>query len=209
MPCYDERQWTLYQGNLMHRICVYCGARHGNRPEYGELARQVGRALAERGLGLVYGGGNVGLMGELANAMLAVGGEVIGVIPRVLMGKEMVHEGLSELHRVGTMHERKALMEELADGFVALPGGVGTLDELFEILSWAQLGLHDKPVGLLDCQDYYQSLLRFLRHTVVSGLVSQTRLDGLWVERDPNTLLDRFAAHLPAATQQWITRENI
>ena len=148
-------------------------------------------------------------MGDLANAALAAGGEVVGVIPRVLMRKEMVHEGVTEMHRVRTMHERKALMEELASGFIALPGGVGTLDELFEILSWAQLGLHDKPVGLLDCQDYYRPLLDFLRHTVSQGFVSQIRLDALWVEQDPNKLLDRFAAHRPAGTRQWITRENI
>lgn len=193
----------------MHRICVYCGAHHGDHPEYSELARRVGRAFVERELGLVYGGGNVGLMGDIANAMLAAGGEVIGVIPRVLMRKEMVHEGLTELHQVATMHERKALMEELSHGFIALPGGFGTLDEVFEILSWAQLGLHNKPVGLLDCQSYYQALLTFLQHTVSQGFVSQARLDGLWVERDPNTLLDRFAAHLPSPTRQWITRENV
>ena len=193
----------------MQRICVYCGSSHGARPIYTELARQLGCMLAERGLGLVYGGGSVGLMGEAANAALAAGGEVIGVIPAVLSRKELLHEGCTQLHRVDSMHERKALMEQLADGFIALPGGYGTLDELFEIITWAQLGLHRKPIGLLNCDNYYDHLSAFLRHTVDQGFVREAQFDLLLQDTDPERLLDRMAEYQAPSTPKWIWRENI
>src|SRR2546421_2418842 len=153
----------------MRRVCVFCGSRTGTAPVYAEEARRLGAALCRRGLGLVYGAGNIGLMGVLADAVLAHGGEVIGVIPRALVDKELAHAGLTQLHIVETMHQRKALMEQLADAFVALPGGYGTGDELFEILTWAQLHIHAKPIGLLNVAGYFDALLAWLNHTVAEG----------------------------------------
>ncbi|MEZ5592138.1 MAG: TIGR00730 family Rossman fold protein [Gammaproteobacteria bacterium] len=193
----------------MQRICVYCGSNPGADSVYAELARNLGRLLAQSGLGLVYGGGSVGLMGVVADAVLAEGGEVIGVIPAVLTRKELLHEGCSTLHRVGSMHERKALMEELADGFIALPGGFGTLDELFEIITWAQLGLHRKPIGLLNGAAYYDHLIAFLKHTVAEGFVREPHFQALLVDDEPQRLLQRMAAYQPPASTKWIKRENI
>ena len=193
----------------MQRICVYCGSNHGADNVYTELARNLGRLLAQSGLGLVYGGGSVGLMGVVADAVLAEGGEVIGVIPAVLTRKELLHQGCSTLHRVGSMHERKALMEELADGFIALPGGFGTLDELFEIITWAQLGLHRKPIGLLNGAAYYDHLIAFLEHTVAEGFVREPHFQALLVDDEPQQLLQRMAAYQPPASTKWIKRENI
>lgn len=193
----------------MQRICVYCGSNHGADSVYTELAQKLGRLLARSGLGLVYGGGSVGLMGVVADAVLAEGGEVIGVIPAVLTRKELLHEGCSTLHRVGSMHERKALMEELADGFIALPGGFGTLDELFEIITWAQLGLHRKPIGLLNGAAYYNHLIAFLEHTVAQGFVRESHFQALLVDDEPQRLLQRMAAYQPPASTKWIKRENI
>src|SRR5215210_5562364 len=150
----------------MDRLCVFCGSSSGRDPAYSVLAAQLGRALAQRRIGLVYGGGRVGLMGVLADAALAAGGEAIGVIPQDLMDREVGHGGLTELHVVSSMHERKALMAELSDGFAALPGGIGTLEELIEVYTWSQLGLHAKPMGLLDVRGYYRPLAALLDHAV-------------------------------------------
>ncbi len=155
----------------IRRLCVFCGSSAGREPGHRRLAEALARALAERGIGIVYGGARVGLMGALADAALAAGGEVIGVIPRALIEREIGHTGLTELRIVESMHERKALMAELADGFVALPGGVGTLEELFEVWTWAQLGLHAKPCALLDTDGFYAPLVAFLDHQVDAGFV--------------------------------------
>ena len=176
------------------RVCVFCGSSAGNRPVYLEAARELGRLLAERGIGLVYGGASVGLMGELADAVLAGGGESIGVIPRRLVDRELAHAGLTELHVVETMHERKALMAGLSDAFVVLPGGAGTLDELFEALTWAQLGLHAKPIVLLDVEDFFEPLVALADHLAEEGFVRREHRALLGVERDPAVLLDRLGA---------------
>jgi len=193
----------------MQTICIYCGSKHGVHNAYTEAANALGRQLARAGLGLVYGGGSVGLMGVVADAVLAEGGEVIGVIPTVLSRKELLHTGCTTLHQVATMHERKALMEDCADGFIALPGGYGTLDELFEIITWAQLGLHHKPIGLLNIEGYYDQLIAFLRHTVEQGFVRETFIDMLLVDDNSERLLQRMAAYRATpATGKWIEREN-
>ncbi len=157
----------------LHRICVFCGSRSGDGDKYLPQATALGTALAHSGLGLVYGGASIGLMGALADAALLQGGEVIGVLPRGLFQKEVAHAGLSDLHVVGSMHERKAKMAELSDGFIALPGGFGTLDELFEILTWAQLGIHHKPIVLVNWQGFYSPLLAFVGQMVQEGFVSE------------------------------------
>jgi uncharacterized protein (TIGR00730 family) len=184
----------------MKRLCVFCGSAAGRRPVYAAAARALATTLVDRGLGLVYGGGSVGLMGILADAVLAAGGEVIGVLPRGLARRELAHHGLSELHVVGSMHERKALMAELADGFVGLPGGLGTLEEVLEILTWAQLGIHRKPVGLVDVEGYWAGLLALLRHAVGEGFIRPEYAGLLLVEPTPSALLDRFAAWQPPIT---------
>jgi uncharacterized protein (TIGR00730 family) len=176
----------------VNRVCVFCGASSGRLPAYADAARAFGTALAGRGLGLVYGGGRVGLMGAVADAALAGGGEVIGVIQQELVDRELAHGGLTELHVVGSLHERKALMAELADGFVALPGGFGTLDELLEQLTWSQLGLHAKPVGLYDVEDYWRPLIALARHATEEGFVREADLAQIAVGGDPDGLLDRL-----------------
>jgi uncharacterized protein (TIGR00730 family) len=190
----------------MRRVCVFCGSSAGERPEYRAAAADFGRALAARGLGLVYGGGCVGLMGVLADAALEAGAEVIGVIPRFLADKEIAHAGLSELRVVRSMHERKALMSELSDAFAALPGGLGTLEELFEVWTWAQLGLHKKPCGLLDAAGFYAPLTRFLDHAQHEGFVRAPHRAILHVESESAALLDRFEAHRPPPLAQWLGR---
>jgi uncharacterized protein (TIGR00730 family) len=188
----------------MRRVCVFCGSSPGANPAYLEAARAMGRALAGRRIGLVYGGGSVGLMGALADAALAGGGEVVGVIPRALQLRELAHAGLTHLHVVGSMHERKAKMAELAQGFVALPGGMGTLEELAEVLTWAQLGLHARPIGLLDVAGYYGPIVSFLDRAVQEGFVKAEHRQLLTVAGDPGTLLDRFDAWQPVAVERWI-----
>src|SRR5437867_6554447 len=178
----------------MSRICVFCGSALGSRPAYRDAAKRFGSALATRGLGLVYGGGSVGLMGVLADAVLAEGGEVIGVIPGPLATRELAHTGLTELRVVGSMHERKATMSALVDGFVALPGGLGTLDETFEVLTWAQLGFHAKPVGVLNVAGYWDGLRRMLEHAVAEGFVRPEYAALLLFADTAGDLLDRFAA---------------
>ena len=175
----------------MRRICVFCGSKSGTSPRHAETARLLGEALVRRGLGLVYGGGNIGLMGVLADAVLAAGGNVIGVIPRFLMDREFGHPGVSELLVVESMHERKAVMAERADAFVALPGGFGTADELFEILTWRQLHLHDKPIGLLNAGGFFDPLLAWLDTMVREGFVKQYNRNLIVVADDVDQLLDR------------------
>lgn len=184
----------------MQRICVYCGSSIGARPAYRDAAERLGRALARRGLGVVYGGGNVGLMGVVADAALAAGGEVIGVIPEALMAWEVGHLGLTRLHVVGSMHERKALMAELADGFIALPGGIGTLEELFEMWTWGQLGYHRKPLALLDVAGYFSQLEGFIDHMVAEGFLKAAHRAFILNDADPERLLDRFSSHQPPET---------
>jgi uncharacterized protein (TIGR00730 family) len=176
----------------VRRVCVFCGASSGRLPEYAEAARAFGAAAAARGLGIVYGGGRVGLMAAVADAALAGGGEVIGVIPQELVDRELAHGGLTELHVVDSLHERKALMAQLSDGFVALPGGFGTLDELLEQLTWSQLGLHEKPVGLYDVEEYWRPLIALARHAADEGFVRESDLGAIAVGTEPEGLLDRL-----------------
>ena len=188
----------------MKSICVFCGSNSGTNPIYLETAKRLGEVLAKANLGLVYGGANVGLMGALADAVLAVGGSVIGVIPQSLRGKEIDHKGLTEMHVVNTMHERKALMADLSDGFIALPGGAGTLEEFFEVWTWGQLGYHAKPFGLLNVAGYYDDLVKFMRHTIAEQFIKQDHVDMVMVENDPATLLQRFANYVPVVKPKWI-----
>lgn len=181
----------------MKRVCVFAGSSPGARPEYAAAARALAAECAARGLGVVYGGGSVGLMGVLADAALAAGVEIIGVIPGPLASRELAHTGLTELRVVAGMHERKATMASLADGFVALPGGLGTFEEALEVLTWAQLGIHAKPVGLLNAGGYYDGLLRWLAHAVAEEFVRSEHLALLLAEDAPAALLDRFAAWSP------------
>ena len=176
----------------MPRLCVFAGSSPGRRDAFATAARELASVAVARGYGLVYGGGRVGLMGVLADAAMAAGGDVIGVIPEALATKELAHRGITRLEVVASMHERKAAMAELADGFLALPGGIGTMEELFEVLSWAQLGLHDKPCGLLDVYRYYQPLLAFLDGGVATGFIKPKHRALLIVESDAGNLLDRF-----------------
>ncbi len=192
----------------MKRICVFCGSSSGNDPRYLEAAQAMGRVLADRGLGLVYGGGSVGLMGAVADAALAAGGEVIGVIPRVLQIRELAHRSLTTLHVVDSMHQRKALMAELSDGFVALPGGMGTLEELSEVLTWAQLGLHARPVGLLDVAGYYRPLATFFDQAVTAGFLRPVHRRLLLVGEEPAALLDQLAAWRGPAQEQIIDKAS-
>jgi uncharacterized protein (TIGR00730 family) len=190
------------------RICVFCGSSAGKRPAYAEAARATGRALLERGLGLVYGGGNVGLMGVLADTVLAGGGEVIGVIPEALMRREVGHSGLTTLHVVDTMHQRKALMADLSSGFVALPGGLGTYEEFFEVLTWSQLGFHPKPCGVLNVDGYFEPLLDMVAHGVTEGFIRDRHQALVMHDSDAGRLLDRFSSFKPDAGDKWIWPEQ-
>jgi len=190
-------------------VAVYCGSNPGARPAYADAARRLGILLGTRGLGLVYGGGNVGLMGVLADAALGAGARVVGVIPEALVARELAHGGVSELRVVGSMHERKALMAELADAFIALPGGLGTLDELFEVWTWAQLGLHARPIGLLDVEGFFESLVSHLDRAVAEGFVRPEHRAMVVIEREPERLLDRFAAYVPPRVGKWLDRDTL
>ena len=193
----------------MQRICVFCGSSPGARPAYAEATAEVGRLLAGEGIGVVYGGGHVGLMGVLADAAMEAGGEVIGVMPQALVDREIAHTGIADLRVVRSMHERKALMAELADAFVALPGGAGTLDELFEIYTWSQLGIHAKPCGLLDVEEYWAGLTAFLDHAVAERFLREEHRASLIVEREPARLLERLSDHRPGATTpKWMDRDD-
>ena len=180
-------------------ICVYCGSRPGELAVYADAARRIGSFIGERGWQLVYGGGRAGLMGLVADAALAAGAPVVGVIPESLMGRELGHPGLTELHVVETMHQRKMLMAQRSDAFLALPGGIGTFEELFEVWSWRQLGYHDKPLGLLNVAGYYDALLAFLARNRDQGFISDAQIDLLQVSDDPHALLTRMAELAPQA----------
>jgi uncharacterized protein (TIGR00730 family) len=188
----------------MKRVCVFCGSNVGVRPAYRQAAVALGEAMARRGIGLVFGGGHVGLMGVLADTVLGANGEAIGAIPEVLMAKELGHRGLADLRVVGSMHERKALMAELADAFVALPGGYGTLEEFHEVLTWAQLGLHAKPCGLLNVAGFYDSLLAMFDHAVQEQFIPPEHREIVLVDDDVDRLLDRLATYQPPQLPKWI-----
>jgi uncharacterized protein (TIGR00730 family) len=181
----------------VERICVYCGSSPGHDPAYRRAAREMGEALLDRDLGLVFGGGSVGLMGTVADTVLDGGGEVVGVIPESLEAKEVAHGGVTELEVVGSMHERKQRMAEHSDGFIALPGGLGTLEELFEVLTWAQLGIHEKPCGVLNAGGFYDGLVSHLDGATEEGFVSPAHRDLAQVETDPAALLDGFETYEP------------
>jgi uncharacterized protein (TIGR00730 family) len=187
----------------MRRICVFCGSSQGTKPEYADAARAVGAEIARRGMGLVYGGGRVGLMGILADAALAAGAEVDGVIPKHLAAKEVAHLGLTRLHLVDSMHERKARMAELSDGFLSLPGGFGTLEEMAETLTWSQLGLHRKPCALLDVGGYFTPLAAFFDHAVAEGFVKAEHRRLVLVDSDAGRILDAIAAWKPVTSAKW------
>jgi uncharacterized protein (TIGR00730 family) len=188
----------------MKYVCVFCGSSLGSRPAYQEAAQAMGEALVQRGMGLVYGGGNVGLMGLIADAVMTAGGEVIGVIPEFLAAKEVAHTGLTQLHTVNSMHDRKALMAELADAFIALPGGYGTLEEFCEILTWAQLGLHQKPQGLLNVEGYYDPLLQLFDRAVDDQFL-RADVRNLVIEADdPEIMLDRLASYKSTYVDKWV-----
>jgi hypothetical protein len=190
----------------MQRVCVFCGSSSGARPSFAAAAGALGAGLARRGIGLVYGGGSIGLMGVVADAVLHGGGSAVGVIPRGLYSAEIAHAGLTELRVVSGMHERKAVMASLADGFVALPGGLGTFEELLEMLTWLQLGIHRKPVALLDVDGYWRGLRTLLDDAVAAGFVDAARAQLLVVETDVEALLDRLRAWAPPALPRiWLT----
>lgn len=188
----------------MKRICVFCGSNRGERPAYTAAARALGELFVREGITLVYGGGSVGLMGEIADATLAAGGEVIGVIPRPLWDREVGHRGLTDLRIVESMHERKALMSELSDAFIAMPGGLGTFEEIFEIWTWSQLGMHQKPVGFLNIDDYYSPLAAFLDRGVAEGFIKAEHRNVAAFESDGEAMLRRFANYTPPNVRKWI-----
>lgn len=190
------------------RICVFCGSSRGVRPSYATAARDFGARLVAHGYGLVYGGGNVGLMGELADSVLAAGGEVIGVIPNSLVVREVGHRGLTELVVVRTMHERKAKMAALSDAFVALPGGFGTFDEFCEVLTWAQLGIHDKPCALYDVEGYFEPLITLFDHAVAEGFLRREFRGLVLAERDPERLFARLESWQPPPNERWADRSE-
>ena len=190
----------------MRRICVFCGSSPGRSPAYAQAAVELGQTLIARGLGLVYGGASVGLMGKLADTVLQAGGEVIGVIPDTLIRYEVAHRGLPDLRVVRSMAERKTLMAELSDGFISLPGGTGTLDEMTEMLTWSQLGEHDKPSGLLNVDGFYANLIAFLDHAVEERFLRPEHRAMLIVETSANALLDRFESYAAPKLEKWIGR---
>jgi uncharacterized protein (TIGR00730 family) len=193
----------------IRRLAIFCGSNPGARPDYMDAARSLGRLLARRGIGVVYGGSNVGLMAALADAMGDELGDVIGVIPRMLVDREVANTALSDLRIVDSMHERKAMMAELADGFIALPGGIGTLEEFFETWTWAQLGMHAKPCGLLNVVGYFDPLLEFLDHAVAEKFVRDVHRSMVVVESDPVALLARFDSYKPPRVVKWINAGTI
>lgn len=192
----------------LKKICVYCGSNPGNSSEFLESARQLAQQLVQRKISLVYGGASVGIMGEIADTVMDNGGEVIGVIPQALVDKEVSHPGLTELKVVSSMHERKQVMADLSQGFIALPGGLGTLEEIFEVLTWAQLGFHQKPCALLNVRGYYDHLTQFLDHAVAQGFIADTHRKMLLVEQDPQHLLDIMTDYSAPAMDKWISREE-
>lgn len=192
----------------MRRVCVFCGSSVGNKPAYQDAARAMGRLLAERGIGLVYGGGAVGLMGVIADAALAAGGSVIGVIPQALFDREIGHGGVTDLRIVDSMHTRKAMMADLSDAFIAMPGGVGTFEEFFEAITWTQLGLHRKPCGLLNVDSFYTPLALFIDQAVSEGFIKPIHRTAIIVDSDPARLLDSLATIDLPDVPKWIRREE-
>ncbi|MFW5500066.1 MULTISPECIES: TIGR00730 family Rossman fold protein [unclassified Maridesulfovibrio] len=190
----------------MKSICIFLGANPGNDPKYAQAARNMGRELAQRGLTTVYGGSRTGLMGILAESTLEAGGKVIGVIPESLYKIEIAHTDLTELHVADSMHERKALMAELSDGFIAMPGGIGTMDEIFEIFTWAQLGFHSKPCGLLNVDGYYDKLLSFLDGVVEEGFLKDMHREKLLTAETPDLLIESFATYEPPSGSKWVEK---
>jgi hypothetical protein len=192
----------------LRSVCVFCGSSSGNGDHWASVARSLGTLLADRGITLVYGGGTVGLMGEVADAALAAGGEVVGVIPAGLFTREVAHRGVTELHEVGSMHERKALMYDRSDAFIAMPGGFGTLDELAEVLTWTQLGLHGKPAALLDVEGFWDPLVALLDRMAASGFLKPHNRELLAVRDTPEGVLDHLAAAEPRYVEKWITEAD-
>jgi uncharacterized protein (TIGR00730 family) len=190
----------------LKRVCVFCGSSFGGNPAYVNAARNLGEAIAKRNICLVYGGARVGLMGEIASTVMRAKGEAIGVIPKDLVDKEVAHGGLTELRIVGSMHERKSLMAELSDGFIALPGGFGTIEEIFEVITWAQLSFHDKPCGFLNINGYYDHLIKFLDHSVEENFIVPEHRAMILIDDDPNSLLDKFSKYEPPVIDKakWI-----
>ena len=192
----------------MKAICVYCGSSPGRLEVYASAARALGQALVARDLGLVYGGASIGLMGLIADTVLQLGGRAVGVIPQALARKEVVHRHLTELHVTRSMHERKTLMADLSDGFIAMPGGIGTFEEIFEIWTWTQLGIHAKPCGLLNVAGYYDALTTFLDHAVAEQFLKPPHRSLLIVEQEPQALLDRFASYQPPSVRKWLDADE-
>lgn len=192
----------------LNRICVFCGTNTGSRPAYGAAARKLGQILAEQGIELVYGGASVGIMGELADAVQEHGGHVTGIIPQQLMEKEAAHTGIPNLIVVASMHQRKSQMADMSDGFIALPGGIGTLEGFFEILTWGQLGIHSKPSGILNVEGYFDQLTGFLDHAVQEGFLTETHRHAIMVESDPTRLLERMRAFTPPEGEKLMGRTH-
>jgi uncharacterized protein (TIGR00730 family) len=188
----------------MKRICVFCGSNPGLRPDYAAAAQGLARVMAKRGIGLVYGGGHVGLMGIVADTIMAEGGEAIGVIPEALLRREVGHHGLTELHVVRSMHERKQLMADLSDGFIAMPGGYGTFEEFCEVITWSQLGIHPKPCGVLNVLGFYDALLAMFDHGVKEGFIHSQHRAMVLEDTDPGALIDGMAAFVPPRAEKWI-----
>lgn len=197
-----------YKMHKIKRICVYCGSTPGNQPDYALVARQLARAMVSKNIGLVYGGASVGIMGEIADTVLEEGGEVIGIIPKGLFVKEVAHTGITELREVGSMHERKSMMAELSDGFIALPGGFGTFEEILEIITWSQLGMHRKPCGLLNVRNYYDKLIDFIDHAVSEHFIKKIHRSIVLTEECPEVLLEKFEIYKAPGAVQWIDRES-
>lgn len=195
---------------MMNSIAIFCGSALGNSPIYAEIAEKVGQALAKRHLTLVYGGGRSGLMGIVADSALAAGGQVVGVIPKQLVDRELAHPSLTELHVVENMHQRKTKMSELADGFIAIPGGVGTLEEIFEQWTWAQLGIHEKPCAFLNAENFYTGLLQFIQHTTEQGFTKERFTEKLVVSESIDSILDQFKAyHAPQAKWGMVDQQDL
>jgi uncharacterized protein (TIGR00730 family) len=190
-------------GTEMNRLCVYCGSSPGTGDDYVSAARELGKLLLRQEIGLVYGGASRGIMGAIADTVLEGGGNVTGIIPRALRGKEIAHEGLTELRVVDSMHERKSLMVELSDAFIAMPGGFGTLEEIIEVITWGQLGFHDKPCGLLNVAGYFDHLLAFLDHSTAQGFLHPQHRSMLLVANTPTELLEQFENYVPPSVEKW------
>jgi uncharacterized protein (TIGR00730 family) len=191
---------------VLKSICVYCGSSPGASPVYSEAARSLAKSMVDDGIALVYGGGSVGLMGVIADEILKLGGNATGVIPEGLMGKEVDHRGLTQLHVVKDMHARKAMMAELSDGFIAMPGGIGTLEELFEVMTWSQLGFHDKPIGLLNVGGFYDGLIQFIRHIVDQRFLKEEHATLMMHAPDAPALLEQLKSFQPARHTKWLDR---